>query len=239
MKKDFQQLFELQEIDKLIYTKKKSIEVFPHELEKLMQEEKALEIKCEAKKNEFKESEILKNKQETDIGELKEKIEKFNAQLFQIKTNAEYTKMLKQIDETKGTIVQREDSILEIMEKQESLQAELTAQQEDIKREKEKLSEKEAKCHTETTQLQSEIDVLITKKDTIKKMVAELLLQRYEHILKSRQDSAFVPVTEDGCCSACNMILTADVIDQAKLGADLVSCQTCSRLLYHPEILVS
>ncbi|MBI2496328.1 MAG: nucleic acid-binding protein, partial [Candidatus Omnitrophica bacterium] len=59
-------------------------------------------------------------------------------------------------------------------------------------------------------------------------------LETYERILAIREGLALVPVVSDAC-GGCDRRLPPQVIHEVYLKARLVTCETCSRILYFDE----
>ena len=75
---------------------------------------------------------------------------------------------------------------------------------------------------------------LVTAKEqqaTAEAAVPEDVLSRYRRILKSKGNSAIVPIQAGGC-GGCHMKLTFQTVITAKTDDKLASCENCGRLVY-------
>jgi hypothetical protein len=173
---------------------------------------------------------------EIEINSNKESLKKYNAQLYAVKTNKEYSALLHEIDEAKRKNSHVEDSILELMEQIESKEKELkekgkkleTLQEEFGRKEKEEkerekqLSEKEALKRQEREQTLSKID--------------QSLLGKYQRISDSKGGLALVPIVGTSC-GGCNMELPPQTRNEIGLCSKIITCERCGRILYCEEIL--
>ena len=62
--------------------------------------------------------------------------------------------------------------------------------------------------------------------------VAPAVRQLYERIRKGRRGVA-VAEAVDGRCSACNLTLRPQLSQDLKRGEEIVSCESCQRILYY------
>ena len=59
-------------------------------------------------------------------------------------------------------------------------------------------------------------------------------LSTYEQILEIREGLALVPLVKDAC-GGCNRRMPPQVVNQVYLKAQLVTCESCARILYFDE----
>ncbi|MEI6084667.1 MAG: C4-type zinc ribbon domain-containing protein [Verrucomicrobiota bacterium] len=187
--------------------------------------------KLESAKTELKLIETERKKLEIDADSKRQQILKYRTQLNLIKSNTEYQALLKEIGKAEADIRQIEDVEIEFMEKIDKLQPALKAEQVQLK-------EITAKGEVEKSELQKRVKLIETEQAQIKVERDQLataidpdILSRYERLLRSKGDVAIVPV-KHGNCGGCHLNVPPQIIHNAKLGTDLVSCNYCSRILY-------
>lgn len=236
MKDNLLKLVEVQKIDAEIYKLNcKKLEL-PKEIESLKKEQEEMTETVTALKDKATRLEIDRKAKEVEVQSNADKAQKNDNQLSQIKKNDEYKTMLHQIKELKKKNDQLEEEILLIMEDFDIVRADLDKEETIFKAETDELKKKEQKIKTVIDNL--ELDIKNLQEGRIKYMgeVSLKIATVYMQVLDKRQDIALAVVRED-FCSACHMVLLPEVIDQALLGRDIVQCDTCSRILYHSDLL--
>lgn len=239
MKADLLNLVALQKLDLDIYSKRCEKDALPKNLETLRKQEQALSKKVDEVKTRLRAAESKKKDKEIEVQSTEQHIQKCDGQLNQIKKNDEYKAMLVQIDDMREKKDKLEEDILKIMDEIETIQKDLAVEQEQLNKDKAVLQEKEAEVQKVMDGVQQQLDELLSQRKMYTEKISKEILRIYEHILAKRQDAALASVGEDGVCSACHMILLEDIIDKARGGNVLVTCDTCSRILYHHQLLDS
>ncbi len=224
-------LAELQKIDSQIFHLKKELAEQPAA-------QKKVEDAFETKKTGFKTAETqlksdqLKQKEkEGELASKEEKIKKLQGQMFQLKTNKEYSAMDMEIKGIKADNSLIEEAIINLIDVVESSQKRLVE-------EKVKLAEEEKRS-------KAELDVLKKKADDLSAQIADLsekrkaytpnidpkLLTQYERILDKREGLAIVPVYH-GACGGCHIGLTSQLQNEIQMSEKLITCEECARMLY-------
>lgn len=158
---------------------------------------------------------------------------KRQGRLFEIKTNQEYSAVLKEIEQLKEKISGLETRILELMDEQEQA-AKRVAEAEAASRAAEAVhrGQREAR-EKELAQLQAQLAGLQkARKQTAAKVDRELY-QTYARLMQIRAGTAVVPV-RDGSCAGCFVALPPQVCAEVRHNERRITCPHCERILYHP-----
>jgi uncharacterized protein len=238
MKEELRKLIKLQEFDSEIYSLQLQGEEIPVIINDLKSQETESKEKLSELKDAAKKLEVEKQAQETEIEAHKQKILKYDSQLYQIKNNDDYKSMLKQIEDTKISISEIEEKTLILMEKLDKISVKTKVAEDIYNEEQQKVKQQEDILNKELSGLNTQIADLKEKSNGCKKTIEKKLLEKYEQILNFRKDSAIAPIIDDSC-SACNMVLLPQIVDTAKGGKDLILCDNCSRILYDKSYLNS
>ena len=107
------------------------------------------------------------------------------------------------------------------------LRADLAEQQEQLGRERERVER-------ELEAVRAQIAKLELDRKTLTPDVPKPALSAYERILVIRDGLAMVPLVNDSC-GGCHRRLPPQVMNQVYLRADLVTCESCNRILYSDE----
>jgi predicted nucleic acid-binding Zn-ribbon protein len=169
---------------------------------------------------------------ERELDEVSQNAKKKQARLFEIKTNEEYSAVLKEIEALKAKSSALETEILEQMESGDVAakavaEADKVFQSADLALQSER-REKEAQLAT----LQKELATLHTARKGHAGLVEGELLRHYTRLMKSR-DVAVVAVA-DGSCQGCGMALTPQTHNEVKRNDRMFTCSSCNRILYFP-----
>ena len=226
-------LTDVQALDSEIYQARQILLSHPEKKEAIKEEqEKEVEHLQQAEER-YTALELKKKDKEISLEESEGKIAKYQGQLMQIKTNKEYTAMLKEIEGAKADKSVLEEDVLMVMDEVDQAKAQVT-------NEKKLVAEKEAEhkkvldqMDQETAELEKSIQDLNEKRSGILPNIDAKILAQYERILVKKQGVALVPV-RNGACSGCNMVLPPQEINEIQMATRLIMCESCARILY-PE----
>ncbi len=158
---------------------------------------------------------------------------KKQGRLFEIKTNQEYSAVLKEIELVKEKVSGLETRILELMDEQEQA-AKRLAEAEAAYRGAEAVHRREREAREkELARLQAQlVELQKARKRTAGKVDRELY-QTYARIMKIRDGTAVVPV-RDGSCAGCFVALPPQICNEVRHNDRRITCPHCERILYSP-----
>ena len=224
-------LIDLQVIDKEIYALTAEKKNIPGEL-------KAIEEALESKKIAIKQAEeklkslqvALKDK-EVLLQQKEEQIKKLQMQLYQLKTNKEYSTMLAEIEGIKADNSIMEEGIIKLMDEIEMAKKKIAEEKELFKKEETDTQKKKDTINARGKEIDARLSDLSARREKIIPDVEKQILARYERVLKNRNGIAIVPV-EHNACGGCHMNLPPQIVSEAKLKEDIIVCGSCNRILY-------
>lgn len=154
------------------------------------------------------------------------------SKMMQVQTGREQTALLKEIEDGKRSIKEKEEKIVAIMEEVESLTAQITRQQE--------LLQEEAKnLETETTKTKETIEVIgktkqgqSSKRQKHASEVEGKLLNKYNLLRERRKGLAVVNVL-GGVCQGCFMSIPPQQFNILLRGDRHLDCPVCQRIIYY------
>lgn len=226
-------LIELQKLDTEIFQLEKKIKIIPEELDKSMSDVKEKENKLNEEKTSISELQKKKRNAEMTLQTKESEIDKLNTQLFEVKTNKEYSAMLSEIENKKKEKTRLEDSILEIMDEIEKTEIAQKQNEKEVLEEKNKLEKEKKVKEEEAHQLQKIIDGKKTIRAEITKNISPEVLAKYEKLIKSKEGTAVVPIDfKNEACLGCYMGLPPQVINEVRLNNKLINCDKCGKFLY-------
>lgn len=224
-------LLRLQEVDAQAYKLNAEKEAKPDEIKKLKDSLESEKTALSEAETNLKNKQLKRKEKEVELGTKEEQIKKLQAQLYQIKTNKEYTAMLHEIEGKKADNSLLEEEILRLMEEVDKAAAKV---EEEKKRFQEVSGDVDAEIKKVDTRVE-EIDNMLTelkkKREEITPTVNPKILKNYEKILNGRDGLALVEVVNDAC-GGCYMNLPPQVINQIKMLDHIICCESCQRMLY-------
>lgn len=224
-------LIELQALDSQIYQLKRDLARKPEEASSLKaQHQKAIQ-EASVEEAQYKGLEVKRNQKEMDLGEKENQIKKLQLQLFQVKTNKEYSALHKEIEGLKADKSVLEEEILKFMEETDGLKVRIQGEKETLKVREGSLNAELTRIDQDAQTLQASIEELQKNRAIVVAKVDPIALRRYERILERKEGLALVPVTGDAC-SGCNMVLPPQMINEILTATRFIACESCARLLY-------
>jgi len=168
---------------------------------------------------------------EKDLEDNRVKLQKFEGQLYQVKTNKEYSAVLAEIEEVKQERSRIEDDILTFMEAQDRLASELKdaeahwrEREGDGRREERALGERLRDVEIELARVRSERAELAGQ-------VPVAVLADYDKLLRHRTP-AVVEVTRPNFCGGCHVTITPQRLQELRQQNALIHCESCGRYLH-------
>jgi len=154
------------------------------------------------------------------------------SKMMQVQTGREQTALLKEIEDGKQGVKEKEEKIVIIMEEVESLTAKVEKQKELVREETENLA-------VETANTKTAIEEIIKKKEgqdsnrqQHASQVEARLLSKY-NILRERRNGLAVANVLAGVCQGCFMSIPPQQFNILLRGDRHLECPVCQRIIYH------
>ncbi|MCS7306114.1 MAG: C4-type zinc ribbon domain-containing protein [Thermoguttaceae bacterium] len=173
------------------------------------------------------------DEKQLQLREGEEKVKRYQRQLNEAKTNAEYQALLEQIKAVKMANSVLEDEILEGLEKLDQFKLSLDQAQADLAVAKAELEKLRQDVQNQQPILEAEIRRVEAELAQQEKFLSEDIRDIYYRLLRQRGEQALAPV-EGQSCGGCHQQVPINMISKIKLN-EVVFCKSCGRLLYLPE----
>lgn len=172
---------------------------------------------------------------EQQVEDANQAVKKHQRQVFEVKTNKEYTAMLHEIEGEKKRISELEESILALMEEADGLAAaerQAAERAAAVRREAEgKRSEIEARA----ARIEKELAAATEARQRELGGLPADILAVYQRVSRGRQGLAVVPMV-GGACGGCFSNLPTRLTVEVKAMEELITCEACGRILiWRPE----
>ena len=187
----------------------------------------AEEAKVAAAVERMKTLQVQQKQKELDLQTKEANIKKLQSQLFQLKTNKEYQTMQREIDSHKADNSLLEEEIIKLFDAIEQAAALRRAEQARVAQEQKRIEQ-------ELSAITGQVAALERDRQAVVPEVPKPSLEVYERVLRLRNGVALVPLVNDSC-GGCDRRMPPQVINDVYLKAKLVTCESCSRILYFDE----
>jgi predicted nucleic acid-binding Zn-ribbon protein len=169
---------------------------------------------------------------ERDLDDIAVKRSKSEARLYEVKTNAEYSAVLVEIESIKALKGRTEEEILALMERQETLAVEIREAEARLKVREEQGRRDEAVIRHKLGQVEQELEGVRGERAVLAKELPRTLLADYERILKGCGGLAVVGITSTHVCGGCRVTIRPQLLQELRLGQTLLHCDSCGRFIY-------
>jgi predicted nucleic acid-binding Zn-ribbon protein len=184
----------------------------------------------------MRESFAMRDKADSDIISLKEKVERYKKQQFAVRNNREYDALTKEMDAAAEGMGRLEKEM-------ESLEAKATLARSDIETTKKEIEEvekllQEARAALEEVSKTTETEELIFthQREKLLVRIAKADLMTYERIRKAKKGKAVVPVRR-GACGGCFNKVPPQKLLELRQNKRVYMCEHCARILVSDEIV--
>ena len=228
-------LIKIQKLDLTMDDLKKRARAIPSESAALDAELEDARTALETAKAKLKDLEKRQRHEELILEDKTTLLKKYDQQLFSVKTNKEYKAILTEMDVAKAEISSVEDTILEILTDIDYVKGEMAAADEALRDKEEKVREAKLRLEKELEAVQRELKEHEQQKQALVPNVDEDLYELYERIRKAKKDGPGAVAVKNDSCTGCFMQIPPQVVNELIASDRLITCQSCSRILYWPE----
>jgi uncharacterized protein len=235
---DLKLVVRLQDLDNRATELTREITALPKHIAEIERKLVSHERKLEADRAALAANQKDRKRLDGDIQIQHQKISKLKDQMLGAKTNEVYRAFQNEIDFCETEIRKAEDRILELMGESEPLEKNVKGAEEALRLEKAQVEQEKREATRRTAVDKKAVDELLTERKQIVAGVTPAVYRRYEMLRKSRRGIA-VAEAVDGRCQACHMAMRLQFFQDLKMGGQVLSCESCGRILYHnPPVAV-
>jgi len=186
-------------------------------------------------KGKIEAAEVMRRELEAELSDETSRIKERQSKMMQVQTNREYQSLLKEIEDGKKNMKEKEEEIVSIMETSEA-NSKIMAEQENLTSdEKEALDEVSEKSEKLAAKIGRKKNKIVKKRKAMAKDINTADLRMYD-ILRTRRNGKAVVGVINGVCQGCFMSIPPQHFNNILRGDRMLSCPTCQRILFHdPE----
>jgi predicted nucleic acid-binding Zn-ribbon protein len=167
---------------------------------------------------------------ERELDEATLNVRKKQARLFEIKTNEEYSAVLKEIEALKEKSSKLETEILELFDRADAAAKTVSDAEKEFKA-AEALHQKErAEKEAQLAGLRQDLANLKESRKGQASRLDGALLRQYTRLQKTRGEA--VVAVKDGSCTGCGIALTPQTYNEVRRNDRMFTCSSCNRILY-------
>ena len=228
------QLLKLQKLDLTIRS-------LGHQLQQISKKNKVLDDKVAPQRDNLeavrKEIVMLDDRSSSlteTLENLDEKERKQKLKIPEVRSNDEYSALLREMDAVKRERDKTENQSLEDMERLEELKKSLPELEEALAEAEKTISSERKEVDSERTGLEDELIKVKEERKTLEKEMSPGWFRKYTSIAAQRNGLAVVSVKSQ-TCQGCFMGIRPKLVQDLHYDEEVVFCEGCSRILYLEE----
>jgi predicted nucleic acid-binding Zn-ribbon protein len=226
-----ERLIALQALDTAAETARRRLADLPAVEQAIARKITVAEAAVDVAKAAHAENQRQRRELEKQVAAVDARLTRFDEHKASVKTNHEYTALLHEIATAKAEKDGIEEQILALMESADGIQASVRDAEGVVASVNQEAKAGRAALAGERAALEAELARLAGAKVEVAATVDKPTLARYEQLLKQRKMVAVAEMQGD-LCMACHVRLRPAVTQQVRRNAELVTCDSCQRLLY-------
>lgn len=219
-------------IEASLHTDRLELQRIPTEIETLDRAVAALEAREKEAQARLEKVSAARRDTERKMRENEDHLRKCRGQQSLVKTNDEYTAMLKEIANLETAIGDEEEKILILMDEIEAAEKEAKATTELFQSERAKRLAERKVLEERSAVVAAEVDRLSRAKPKLLAEISPALLKRYERVADRFGDLAVTRVDHEHC-GVCRQQLPPQVAVEVRKNDQFITCQACGRILVH------
>lgn len=235
MQKTVYALIELQEVDHRLDELRDERGDLPLIVDDLENKFKMKSEELKKKKKSLQDSKMRQRELELNLDEAKEKLNKFEEQLYQVKTNKEYDAITTQTEVVKQEVEASENELLLLDENISTLSESLSELEREVGEIDSELSENKVELEQKLRATADEENLLKHERKIILDNTDHAWIKTYEMVRDARNGQGIAKVVGN-VCGGCHAFIPPQKIVEVKKMKKIYTCETCGRILVWQEI---
>jgi predicted nucleic acid-binding Zn-ribbon protein len=228
---DFKKLIQLQKLDTEINDASLFLENVPSQIEILEQKIKDSEKIVTTAQEKFTQNQKKRQDLEYEVQDLKEKVSKYKRQLNDVKTNIEYSSLLKEIGDSQNKIDHIEENIIAEMLLADDIEEEINTASQKAGEIKQKISQEIDELAGKQKNMEETKNALLEKRELLLPEIPAEILKLYDKI-STKNSGIVLSLVTDEFCSMCYMRVRPQMLNELKTENEIILCENCGRILY-------
>ncbi len=228
---DFNKLICLQNIDTEIIEISHFLDNIPSQTKKIDEEIDTFFQTVSQAKEKLRINQKNRREIDSEIQNLTVLISKYKHQLNGVKSNKEYSSLIKEIEETKKKIDSMEEEEISKMLAADDIVEEIRKASLKAEQEKEKLLKKKKVLFQKKIEIEEKKKNLLHEEDLLIHKLPSQQIKLYQKIFIKKNHIVLSPVKDD-FCSICQIRIRPQVLNELKAKNSIILCENCGRILY-------
>jgi predicted nucleic acid-binding Zn-ribbon protein len=231
MLETLEMLTKLQEIDQHVDQLAHSRVDLPEKIETLKGQVQELEDLNAEDQARLEQLEKDKRQEELGLQEARDELNRYQEQLYRIKTNREYDAIQAEIDAQKAKISQHEENILNIMATSEEVTENLETRNGELDQIRQENAPQWEQLEQDLSSLDDRIAAENDRRKNVSVRIDKTILKAYERIRQVKNGLAIVAIRKRAC-GGCFKKLPPQKIQEIRRTDRIITCENCGRILY-------
>ena len=230
-----QLLYALQQVDTSLddlHELKGNLPAMVEDLEQSLKEKKKRLSELESS---VKKSNSRRNTIDDDILNLKQRIEKYKKQQFEIKTNKQYDALTREIEYSKEQIVKLEKEMRDLDANISIMKSDVEPLAPEIKSQEKELADKKYELDFVNKEHEDEELKFKHQREKIVVRISKSDSSKYERIRKAKVGKAVVAVHRNSC-DGCHHLIPPQLNLELRKNNRIINCEHCGRILVSDEV---
>jgi predicted nucleic acid-binding Zn-ribbon protein len=229
---DIENSISLQSLDRKLIALKKEIAALPKHIAVIEQQLDSHKRRLEKDQAALAANQAERRQMESDVKKHEEKISKLKGQMLDAKTNDQYTAFQHEITFCEEAISKCETRVLELMEASEPLAAAVKEAEAALAVEQKQVAAEKKVAQERTAVDEGALKKGLQERKQLASQISPRIFSIYER-LRKRQGYPVIAEGTTGRCSACNIAIRPQYLQELRQATEPFVCESCGRLLYY------
>lgn len=231
MHPDLERLIRLQQLDTFVETARRVVAEHPARVQALESRLDEAKGRLTSAQQALAANQTDRRSLDKDLAAVQGRLSKFKDQLMEVKTNREYTAMLKEIDVAQQEVRRLEDRMLERMLEADECSSAMKASEKALATERVNIQEERDRLEKEIARLAAELETSLSQRQQLVQEIDRQAMAIFETVARGRRGVA-VAEAKDGLCTICHVRLRPQRFNEVRRNAEIIQCDSCQRILY-------
>lgn len=232
MNAELEKLVALQKLDTKIKTLKTQIITVDKRRDAIEQEFEARAFKIREVQRKRDEASAEKSRFEANIHEINQNLERTERNLKGAQNPKQYEAAMREKGALEKQISDLETQVLEKSEQLEAAEKELNERADEIANVERERTERLLEFETAVENEESELEDTQKRRAEAFAVLPKSAATTYDRLVQRIRDGVAVAEVKNGACGSCQMRLRPQMLVDIKVGNQILTCESCTRILY-------
>ncbi len=231
MEIDFEKLTQLQQLDMEMRQLSHFLESIPPQIENIDKKIAESSLIAAAAKEKMTGSQKKRREIEAEVKDIKSHIGRYKRQLNEVKTNKEYTALLKEIEESEKRVDRLEEAFIAEMLLEDDIQKDIKQANQRLAETQETLSREKEAIFQKRKEAEEKVQLLGQRRSDLLPQIPAAQVDLYLNIYRKKGGVVLSPVRDD-FCDLCHVRIRPQVLNELLSTRKLILCENCGRILF-------